>query len=133
MLLKKGFKKFGHEDVRTDYMAVDSTHKAPDGNHPELVHGPLNFLDGCLPAGTIITFKSSAIYLKYDDATKQYTRQDTDTGAAFTVPANTALPAIASETVDNSSVFLLAEDFYSNDNGFVYYIVDNVDNLEDRA
>ena len=108
-LLKKGFKKFGHEDVRTDYMAVDSTHKAPDDDNDDLVNGPLNFLEGCLPAGSVIKF-------------------DTD--------SKNAISAIASDVTAanmNKTVFLLAEDFYSNDNGFVYYIVDNVDNLEDRA
>lgn len=127
-LIKKGFKKFEKEDIRTEYKACDTTHKAPDDDHPDLVNGPLKFLEGCLPSGTLITFKSSAIYLDSDGD-----RQVASEGAAFTVPAYTALPAIAGENVDNSSVFLLAEDFYSSDDGFVYYIVENLNNLEDRV
>lgn len=106
-LIKKGFKKFGHEDVRTTYKACDATHKAPAEDNADLVNGPLNLLEGCLPAGAVIKFN-----------------------------ANIAVSAEAGDITDaniNKTVFLLAEDFYSNDNGFVYYIVDNVANLEDRA
>lgn len=107
-LLKKGFIKFGHEDVRTEYKLCDTTHIKPDDSNTDLVNGPLKSKK-CFPAGSVI---------KFDETTHK------------------AISAVANDVTSgniNTSVFLLAEDFYSDDNGFVYYIVDNVKNLEDRA
>ena len=108
-LLKKGFKKFGHEDLRTEYFNCDANHKAPENDNEDLVGSYINRGKKCLPAGSVIKFDGSS---------------------------KAAISAIASDitgTAINSTTFVLAEDFHTDDNGFVYYIVDNISNLEDRA
>lgn len=108
-LLKKGFKKFGHEDVRTEYFACDANHKAPAADNADLVYSHINKLDACLPAGAVIKFDGTS-------------KAAISAGASDITAANI-----------NTSVFLLAEDFHVEDGGFVYYVVENISNLEDRA
>ena len=93
--MKKGFIKFGHEDIRTDYKACDTSHIAPDA------------------------IKLSGTVIKFNDTSKKAVdASDSDLMNADNI---------------NNGVYVLAEDFKPNDNGFVYYIVENVANLEDRA
>ena len=90
-MAKKAFKKFGHEDIRTDFYAFSDSQNAPAEIQT---------------AGTLVKFNEGGTAVEASDSD---------------------LSGI------NKTTFLLAEDLKPEDNGFVYYIVEHVENLEDRA
>ena len=122
-LLKKSFKVYGKQDIQTKYLAFDGTNKKSvdpdkkksDGslleNYPL---GKINPQKKCIPAGSLVKFDGTSHKL---------------------------VSATSSDTVNNTSVFLLAEDLYvptydssgnvvdPGDPGFVYWVVEDVNNL----
>ena len=117
-LLKRSFKVYGKQDIQTKYLAFDGTNKKPvANNNADLVLGKINPQKKCIPAGALVKFDTSSKKL---------------------------VPVTGSETVNNTSVFLLAEDVYASkygsngkvselgDPGFVYWVVEDVNNLEAR-
>ena len=119
-LVKKGFKVYGKQDIQTKYFAFTDTDKLPPEDPATgslLVFGKINPQKKCIPAGALVKFDTSSKKL---------------------------VPVTGSETVNNTSVFLLAEDVYASkygsngkvselgDPGFVYWVVEDVNNLEAR-
>lgn len=117
-LVKGSFKVYGKQDIQTKYLAFDGTNKKSvdpdkkksDGslleNYPL---GKINPQKKCIPAGTFIKF-------------------DTSSGGD-----KTAIPAGKTEVTGssiNDSVYLLAEDLYHEDEGMVYWYIEDVNNLE---
>ena len=88
MAIRKGFKKYEYEDIRTEYYNLTDPATAD------------------FKAGTIVKVASGAV--AEGDAEPE-------------------------QNTINKSVFLLAEDVKKDDLGFVYYIVEDVNNLEDRV
>lgn len=98
--MKKGFKKYAYEDIRTDYFSL--TTAATEGQSKV--------------AGTII-----AVTITPASGDNPETRVLTTDPTTITA-ANL-----------NKTQFLLAEDIKVGDSGFVYYIVEDSNNLEDRV
>ena len=118
-LLKRSFKVYGKQDIQTKYLAFDGTNKKPVAhNNGDLVAGKINPLRKCIPAGSLVKFD----------------------GTSKAVVAATEAEAKVDGAINNS-VFLLAEDLYApkdandttgGDPGFVYWVVEDVNNLEAR-
>lgn len=108
-LLKRSFKVYGKQDIQTKYLAFDGTNKKPvASNNADLVLGKINPQKKCIPAGSLV---------KFDGTSKA------------------VVSAIASDVTNanmNTTVYMLAEDLYPEDNGLVYWVVEDVDNLEAR-
>ena len=116
-LLKRSFKVYGKQDIQTKYLAFDGTNRKPpvlSDENTDLVLGKINPQKKCFPAGALVKFNTNKIMV----------------------------PATAGDTVNNTSVFLLAEDVYAStyksdgttvedlvDPGFVYWVVEDVNNL----
>lgn len=100
----KKFKKYEFEDIRTEYLPLDATHKA-NTQAPAVI-----------PSRTLISFASA---------------DDTNTPKKFLkyeiIPSATD---IADDT-KNKTVFMLAEDYKPGDYGIVYFVIENTSNLED--
>lgn len=108
-LLRKSFKVYGKQDIQTKYLAFDGTNKKSVANtNADLVLGKINPQKKCIPAGSLIKFNAS-------------TKVAESAGSSDVTNANI-----------NSTVFMLAEDLYPEDNGMVYWYVEDIDNLEDR-
>ena len=117
-LVKGSFKVYGKQDIQTKYLAFDGTNKKPvdtekkDSNGKLVVDYPLGKINPqkkCVPAGTFIKFHTT----------------DKDV-----VPATSS--DITSDNIKNASVYLLAEDHYKEDNGMVYWYIEDFNNLEIR-
>lgn len=108
-LLKKSFKVYGKQDIQTKYLAFDGTNKKPvANNNADLVFGKINPQKKCIPAGSLV---------KFDGTSKA------------------VVSATASDVTNanmNTTVYMLAEDLYPEDNGLVYWVVEDVNNLEAR-
>lgn len=106
MAYVKKFKKYEFEDIRTEYLPLDDTHKA-NTQAPAVI-----------PSRTLVTFAEAA-----DTATvKKYLQYE-------------IIPSTADIEDDskNKKVFMLAEDYKPGDFGIVYFVIENIDNLEDEA
>lgn len=114
-LLKRSFKVYGKQDIQTKYLAFNTTDKLPVAStYTDLVLGKINPQKKCIPAGSLVKFDGTSHKL---------------------------VSATSSDTVNNTSVFLLAEDLYvptydssgnvvdPGDPGFVYWVVEDVNNL----
>lgn len=106
MAIKKGFKKYEYENIRTEYKNLtytDASDKVQEVAYDNTDKKPIS-------AGTVIKITTSNTAVTVADAV-----------SGDITNANM-----------NSTVFLLAEDLKIGDYGFVYYIVEDVDNLEGR-
>ena len=108
-LLKKSFKVYGKQDIQTKYLAFDGTNRKPvASNNGDLVLGKINPQKKCIPAGSLV---------KFDGTSKA------------------VVSATSSDVTNanmNTTVYMLAEDLYTEDNGMVYWVVEDVNNLEAR-
>jgi hypothetical protein len=107
MAIRKGFKKYEYEDIRTDYAKLVYTNA--DSKEVESQFAGLSGKD--IKAGTVIKVAKSTTAVTVSEAS-----------------ANDLTSANI-----NKTVFLLSEDLKVGDYGFVYYIVEDINNLEDRA
>ena len=105
MAYVKKFKKYEFEDIRTDYLPLDATHKA-NTQAPETI-----------PSRTLVSFASA------DDTNspKKYLRNEIIVS-----------PTDIEDDTKNKSVFMLAEDYKPGDNGIVYFVIEHIENLEDE-
>ena len=105
-LLKKSFKVYGKQDIQTKYLAFDGTNKKPvASDNGDLVLGKINPQKKCIPAGSLV---------KFDGTSKA------------------VVSATSSDVTNaniNTTVYMLAEDLYTEDNGMVYWVVEDVNNL----
>ena len=105
-LLKKSFKVYGKQDIQTKYLAFDGTNKKPvASDNGDLVLGKINPQKKCIPAGSLV---------KFDGTSKA------------------VVSATSSDVTNanmNTTVYMLAEDLYTADNGMVYWVVEDVNNL----
>ena len=108
-LLKKSFKVYGKQDIQTKYLAFDGTNKlSVASDNGDLVLGKINPQKKCIPAGSLVKFDGTS---------------------------HKVVSAVAGDVTDakmNTSTYMLAEDLYPEDNGFVYWVVEDVNNLEAR-
>ena len=108
-LLKRSFKVYGKQDIQTKYLAFNTTDKLPvDSTYTDLVLGKINPQKKCIPAGSLV---------KFDGTSKAVV------SATSSDVANANM---------NTTVYMLAEDLYPEDNGMVYWVVEDVNNLEAR-
>ena len=105
-LLKRSFKVYGKQDIQTKYLAFDGTNKkSVANNNADLVLGKINPQKKCIPAGSLV---------KFDGTSKA------------------VVSATSSDVTNaniNTTVYMLAEDLYTEDNGMVYWVVEDVNNL----
>lgn len=73
-----------------------------------------------------------------DIRTEYYAFDATHTAPTATIPSRTGVKFVSNvltatdDTIDNESVFMLAEDVTKDDFGFVYYIIENTNNLDEE-